>query len=146
MPLTLEADNMQIIKWWIDVSFAVHSDDMKNHNGGAMTLGKGMIYATSTRQKINIRSSTEGELVDVNDVMPQVLWNRYFLEAQGYDITDSLIYQDNQGAILLENNGFSSSSKWTRHINIRYFFVAYRGTYCLQGGVHHILPNWRYDC
>ena len=43
MPLTLEADNMQIIKWWIDVSFAVHSDDMKNHTGGAMTLGKGMI-------------------------------------------------------------------------------------------------------
>ena len=51
MPLTLEADNMKIIKWWIDASsFAVHSD-MKNYNGGAMTLGKGMIYATSTRQK-----------------------------------------------------------------------------------------------
>ena len=62
MPLTLEADYMQIIKWWIDVSFAVHSDDMKNHNGGAMTLGKGMIYATSTRQKINSRSSTEGKI------------------------------------------------------------------------------------
>ena len=52
------------------------------------------------------------------------LWTRYFLEqAQGYDITDSLIYQDNQSAMLLENNGHSSSSKRTRHINIRYFFV-----------------------
>ena len=39
MPLTLEADNMQIIKWWIDASFAVHSN-MKSHTGGAMTLGK----------------------------------------------------------------------------------------------------------
>ena len=105
-----------------------------------MTLGKGMIYATSTRQKINIRSSTEGELVDVNDVMPQVLWNRYFLEAQGYDITDSLIYQDNQGAILLENNGHFSSSKRTQHINTQYFFVTNRIaskevsiTYCPTG-------------
>ena len=61
MPLTLEADNMQIIKWWIDASFAVHSD-MKSHTGGTMTLGKGMIYAMSTRQEINTRSSTEGKI------------------------------------------------------------------------------------
>ena len=32
MPLTLEADYMQIIKWWIDASFAVYSD-MKSHTG-----------------------------------------------------------------------------------------------------------------
>ena len=68
MPLTLEADDVQIIKWWIDASFAVHPD-MRSHTSGAMTLGKGAIYGTSTRQKINTRSSTEAELVGVNDVM-----------------------------------------------------------------------------
>ena len=83
MPLTLEADEVSIIKWWVDASFAVHPD-MKSHTGGIMTLGKGAIYGTSTRQKINTKSSTEAELVGVNDVMPQVLWTRYFLEAQGY--------------------------------------------------------------
>jgi Reverse transcriptase (RNA-dependent DNA polymerase) len=125
MPLTLEATNVQIIKWWVDVSFAVHPD-MKSHTGGAMTLGKGAIYGTSTRQKLNTKSSTEAELVGVNDVMPQILWTRYFLEAQGYDIKDSIIYQDNQSSILLEKNGRASSGKRTRHINIRYFFVTDR--------------------
>ena len=36
-----------------------------------MTLGKGTFYGTSMRQKINTKSSTEAELVGVNDVMPQ---------------------------------------------------------------------------
>ena len=125
MPLTLEAESMQIVKWWVDASFAVHTD-MKSHTGAVMTLGKGGIYGTSTRQRINTRSSTEGEPVGVNDAMPQILWTRYFLEAQGYDVRDSIIFQDNQSAILLEKNGKASSSKRTCHINIRYFFVTDR--------------------
>jgi len=60
MPLTLEAESMQIVKWWVDASFAVHTD-MKSHTGAVMTLGKGGIYGTSTRQRINTRSSTEGD-------------------------------------------------------------------------------------
>ena len=122
MPLVLEADDMQIIKWWVDASFAVHPD-MRSHTGGVMTLGKGAIYGTSTRQKINTKSSTEAELVGVNDVMPQVLWTRYFLEAQGYDVRESIVYQDNKSTILLAENGKASSGRRTRHINIRYFFV-----------------------
>jgi hypothetical protein len=55
-----------------------------------------------------------------------VLWTKYFLEAQGYKIDDSKIYQDNQSTILLAKNGRGSSSKRTRHINIRYFFVTDR--------------------
>jgi hypothetical protein len=122
MPLTLEADGMSVIKWWADASFAVHPD-MKSHTGGMMTLGKGAIYGTSTRQKINTRSSTEAELVGLNDVMPQILWTRYFLEAQGYGVQDSIVCQDNKSTILLAENGKASSGRRTRHINIRYFFV-----------------------
>jgi hypothetical protein len=125
MPLTLESNNINIVKWWADASYAVHPD-MKSHTGGAMSLGRGVIYGTSTRQKLNTKSSTEAELVGVNDVMPQVLWTRYFLEAQGFKVSDSIIYQDNQSAILLEKNGRASSSKRTRHVNIRYFFVTDR--------------------
>jgi hypothetical protein len=122
MPLILEADEVSIIKWWVDASFAVHPD-MKSHTGGIMTLGKGAIYGTSTRQKINTKSSTEAELVGVNDVMPQILWTRYFLEGQGYVVKDSIVYQDNKSTILLAENGKASSGRRTRHINIRYFFV-----------------------
>ena len=36
------------------------------------------------------------------------------------------MYQDNQSVILLENNGRASSSRRTKHLNIRYFFITYR--------------------
>ena len=41
-------------------------------------------------------------------------------------IHDNIIYQYNQSAIKLENNGRQSSSKRTRHINIRYYFITDR--------------------
>ena len=123
--LTLEPDNLHVIKWWVDASFAVHTN-MKSHAGGAMSLGKGVSYGTSTRQKLNTKSSTEAELVGVNDVMPQVLWTRYFMKAQDYKVHGNILYQDNQSTILLANNGRGSSSKRTLHINIRYFFITDR--------------------
>ena len=58
--------------------------------------------------------------------MSQVIWTRYFLEAQGYGVNDNIIYQDNLSAMKLEKNGRKSSSKRTRHINIRYYFVTDR--------------------
>jgi hypothetical protein len=125
MPLTMEADDLSIVKWWVDASYGVHPG-MKSHTGDTMSMGKGSVYSRSTRQKLNTKSLTEAELVGVDDVMPQVLWTKYFLEAQGYKIDDSKIYQDNQSTILLAKDGSGSSSKLTRHINIRYFFVTDR--------------------
>lgn len=123
--LVLEAEKGQIVKWWIDASFAVHGD-MRSQSGATMTLGKGMVYSATTKQKLNTRSSTEAELVGVSDFLPQVLWTRYFLTEQGYDLRDNIIYQDNQSSLLLASNGKASSGKRTRHINIRFFFVADR--------------------
>ena len=125
MPLRLEADSLNIAKWWVDASYAVHPD-MKSHTGGVFTVGKGAIYGSSTRQKINTKRSTEAELVVVAEVLPQILWTQYFLEAQGYTSENAIVYQDNKSSILLETNGKASSSKRTRHINIRYYFVTDR--------------------
>jgi hypothetical protein len=122
MPLTLEADGMQTVKWWVDAAFAVHND-MKGHTGGVMSLERGAMYGASKKQKIVSRSSTEAELIGVYDVMSQIMWTRHFLKAQGYGTVDSILHQDNKSAILLEENGKASSSKRIRHINIRYFFV-----------------------
>ena len=48
------------------------------------------------------------------------------MEAQGYHVEDNILYQDNRSAILLETNGKASSSKRTKHIKIRYFFISDR--------------------
>jgi len=122
----LEAGNALVIKWYIDRAHAVHHD-MRGHTGAAMTLGKGAAYSSSSKQKINTMSSTETELIAVNDKMGQVLWTKYFLEAQGYDIP-TVVFQDNKSTMLIERHGRASSTKRTRHINIRYFFV----TDCIQ--------------
>ncbi|KAG7363646.1 reverse transcriptase RNA-dependent DNA polymerase [Nitzschia inconspicua] len=122
LPLVLEASCVNNIRWWVDASYAVHPD-MRSHTGATMTLGKGSVYSMSTRQKINTRSSTEAELVGVNDAMSIILWTRHFLEAQGYSVKENVVYQDNESAILLEKNGRRSSTKRTRHLDVRYFFV-----------------------
>jgi hypothetical protein len=69
-----------------------------------MSLGKGTLSNTSTKQKLNTCSSTKTELVPADDFMPVILWTNYFLEAQGYGHQDTILYQDIQSAILLEKN------------------------------------------
>ena len=88
-----------------------------------MTLGKGSPISFSRKQKLNVRSSCEGELVGIDDALPLILWARYFIEAQGYTVTQNVMYQDNKSTILLANNGRWSSSKRTKHIKSRYFFI-----------------------
>jgi hypothetical protein len=122
MALTLAADKNGQMRWWVDASFAVHSD-MKSHTGGTMSLGKGSLYSTSTKQKLVTRSSTEAEVVGVHDVMPQLIWTANFLDAQGIDLNETVLYQDNTSSILMERNGRNSSTKRTRHMNIRFFFI-----------------------
>ena len=86
-------------------------------------MEKGSLVNLSTKQQLLTRSSTESELVAANDVLSQIIWTRYFLKAQGYGVKVNRLYQDNMSAILLETNGRWSSSKRTKHINIRYFFI-----------------------
>jgi len=122
LPLTLKADAVVQAGWWVDASFGIHHD-MKSHTGGIMSLGKGAIYATSRRQRLNTRSSTEAELVGINDVLSQVLWTWYFMESQSYPAHPTKLYQDNMSTILLGKNGNESNSKRTWHIDVRYFFI-----------------------
>jgi hypothetical protein len=120
--LYLSAENLHVIKWHVDASFAVHPD-FRSHTGGVMTYGGGVIQSMSRKQQLNTRSSTEAELVGADDAATKILWTKLFMEAQGYEITHNILYQDNQSAILLEKNGKRSSSKRTRALNIRYFFL-----------------------
>lgn len=88
-----------------------------------MTLGAGTIINDSSAQKLVTRSSTEAEVVGVHDELPKVLWTALFLQEQGFAADESIVYQDNMSAMLLEKNGRASSSKRTRHMNIRYFHI-----------------------
>ena len=132
LPLTIGWDGTGNIYWFVDASFAVHPD-MKSHTGATATFGKGSVLSISTKQKINTKSSTEAELVGVDDALPHNLWCKRFLTAQGYQNGKdkktgfightNLLYQDNTSSIRMETNGKASCTKRTRHIAIRYFMI-----------------------
>jgi hypothetical protein len=122
LPLILRADNLNVIKWWVDASFATH-ENYRGQPGGTMSLGKGSMTSMSKKQKINTRSSTECELVAADDALAQVMWTYYFMEAQGHEINENILFQDNMSTMLLEKNGKQSISKRTKHIRVIYFFI-----------------------
>ena len=94
-----------------------------------MKLVKGDIISNSDKQKLNMNSSTEGELVvtheqftegelvTTHDQLPGIMHTLYFIEAQGYTIDKNIIYKDNKSTIRLEVNGRISSGKKTNHIS-----------------------------
>ena len=79
--------------------------------------------STSINQRLNTRSSTETELVSADDLMPHLCCTNYFLDCQGYNVRSTIMYQNNQSAILLKKNGRASSSKRSKHLNIRYCLI-----------------------
>jgi hypothetical protein len=124
-PLVISAENDGLLMWYVDALFAVHPN-MCGHTGGGLTMGQGFPIVASRKQKLNTKSSTESELVCIDDMMPIMLWTCYFLLSQVYIIIENLLLQDNKSSILLEQNGKALSGKRTRHINIQYFFITDR--------------------
>jgi Histone chaperone involved in gene silencing len=125
--LILGAVDIGKMKSFVDAAFAVHAD-MKSHTGGGISWGIGILLSMCQKQKLNSKSSTEAEIIGVSDFLPNMIWARMFLEHQGYEIDENVLYQDNQSAIKIEKNGARSCGKQSRHIDMRYFFIKDRLT------------------
>jgi hypothetical protein len=105
LKLTLSAENLPCIKWYVDASFAVHPD-YKSHTGATMSYGdgKGGVQSTSRKQKLNTKSSTKSELVGVKDV--------------GYDPLDKAvprgtrIQHQQQHIVPRQQECYSVGNKW----------------------------------
>jgi hypothetical protein len=120
--LVLGAVDIGKMKSFVDASFAVHPD-MRSHTGGGISWGIGILLSMCQKQRLNAKSSTEAEVIGVSDFLSNMIWARMFLEQQGYEIEENLLYQDNQSAIKIESNGSKSCSRRSRHIDMRYFFI-----------------------
>lgn len=69
MKLRLSMDNLEVIKWWVDASYNAHID-CKRQRGAMLTLGEGSMISKSSKEKLNMRRSVEGELVGIDDALP----------------------------------------------------------------------------
>jgi hypothetical protein len=48
-----------------------------------MTMGKGAAISSLNVMKCNTRSSSEMEIISIQDKLPDIIWTRYFIEGQG---------------------------------------------------------------
>ena len=88
---------------WVDASYGVHWD-FKAHTGALMSLGLGAIVNVSRKHKLNVGSFTESDLVSIVGALGAMMWCKCFMEAQGYTIDSSVLYQHNTSTILLTKN------------------------------------------
>ena len=92
-------------------------------------MGMVRTFEQVPKKKLNTKSSTKAKIVGVSDSIPNVIWARVFLEAQGFTIEENILFQDNQSAIKIEENGKSSSGQKTKHMDNRYFWIKDRLQY-----------------
>lgn len=132
LPLLIGWDESGVSMWSVDAAFTVHKD-MHSHTGAALTMGKVALLFLLLKQKINTKSFTKAELVRVDDAMNFVVWSKLFFnwKIQNHDNNikskalgkANVLLQENTSAIQLERYGKQLSTKRTRHIKIRYFYI-----------------------
>jgi hypothetical protein len=123
MKLILSADKMKFtVHWYVDGSHQVHKD-CRGQIGCLMMMGKGAAISSLNIMKCNAQSSTETELISIHGKLPDIIWTRYFVEGQGYNINEYMIFQYNMSSLSLERNGRVSSLKRTKHIKAKYFLI-----------------------
>ena len=113
-----------VLYLYVDASYGVHSKG-QSHTGSVLKYGLATIQVKSSKQKVVAKSSCESELIGASDEAGQLLHMNEFLEAQGYSEENpvpGVLFQDNQAAIRLEQNGKKSSNR-TKHISIRNFWI-----------------------
>lgn len=93
-----------------------------------ISFGTGGLTCKSGKQKLMTKSSTEAEIVGASNYLPNTLWVKLFLVAQGYVLSECFFEQDNKSAIKLEKIGRMLAGPKSRHINIRYFRIKDRST------------------
>ena len=70
--MTLSIDDMRVIKWYVDASFVVHPN-FKIYTGCIIMWGTGPTQYVLMKKKLNTRSSTETEVVGVDDMETKIL-------------------------------------------------------------------------
>jgi hypothetical protein len=124
--LTCDSNMPPIVQAYVDSSYAVH-EDARSQTGCYLTLGKGPVYVSSTKQRINTKSSTESELVALSDKASMIIWTRSIVEwlLSDQTVPPARVLEDNEATIRLIELGRPASER-TRHINIRHFFMSDR--------------------
>ena len=108
----------------VDASFAKYAD-CKSQSGSILWFGEqnAPVHASSNKQTMVSRSSTEAEMIALSTCLEETLLLRWILAEIGLPQPTTSIQQDNQSVIVLENQG-AGNGRRGRYINIKYYFVS----------------------
>ena len=151
LSLIVGSDGSGNLVWSIDASFTVHTD-MKGHSGYCLSLGIGSPVSGSSTQKVNTQSTTESELVAVDDAIGYMEWTSLYSKDQVKDYPNehplkklgikNIVIQDKTSSIKLVKGGRRVCGSRARGIRIRYFYAHERVedgiiivTYCPTKGM-----------
>ena len=70
---------------WIDASYAVHPN-MRGHTGGAISFGNGVAHARAGKQNLNVKSSTEAEIVGMSKYSPYNVFIIFFCQHKDMNV------------------------------------------------------------
>ena len=68
---------------------------MQSHTVEDMFMRYVMIHCHSSKHKLDMKNTTESEIVGTSEYVPFNIWIVMFYESQGYEITKIFLYQDN---------------------------------------------------
>ena len=107
-----------------DASHLVHPDGF-GHTGIVITLGNSVVFARSVKQKMQTLSSTESEMIALQEASTYVVWMRYLLKELGYNLNSpTVVTQDNQSATVIAEQG--GNFQRTKHLVGRFNFLKER--------------------
>jgi hypothetical protein len=109
------------VQIWADASHMLHKDG-KGHGGIIGTLGSAPIFTKSFKIKLITRSSTESEMVALEESVTYALWLKAILtDLRIRPFHPAIIYQDNKSTIIIATQGGSFSR--SKHITNRQQFL-----------------------
>jgi hypothetical protein len=99
---------------YADASHCIHTDG-RGQGGIVITLGSAPIYCGSFKLKSITRSSSESELITLEEATTYVDWLCCLMKSIGLKVSLPIqVYQDNKSTILIAQNG--GSFKRTKHL------------------------------
>jgi hypothetical protein len=85
LKLTLHTDQTKYaVHWYVSRSHQIH-EDCGGQTSSLATFGKGAVSSSSNKMKCNA-NSTKTELISFADILTDIIWMRYFVKCQGYNI------------------------------------------------------------
>eukprot|EP00981_Chlorochromonas_danica_P012898 scaffold5545_cov170-Ochromonas_danica.AAC.1 len=122
--LCFKADSTLQPAIFADASHCIHPDG-RGQGGITITLGSSPIFSRSYKLKLTTRSSSESELVTLEEASTYPAWLNHLLQDMGIKTTPPMtIFQDNKSSIILAIQG--ATFKRTKHLLCKESYITER--------------------